>query len=508
MAADVNSKQAITHAQLEALLDAAPDFIMFLDRDGLIQFINRVLPQYTRESVIGTHWTPYIFPEQHAVMAQALESVLASGTPTTHESATQGPDGDSIWFSTQIAPVRLQGKIVGAVLIARDITAQKHTQSQLFAADRLMAVGTLAAGVGHEINNPLAAVIANLDLALTEVALLAEKGAPSDLVEELEDARDGAERIRTIIRDLKVFSRASEDQSGPVDARRILESTLRMSSNEIRHRARLVKRLHTLPPVAANEARLGQVFLNLIVNAAQSIPEGRAEANEICVTTNVTPTGEILVEVSDTGAGMSTETQKRLFTPFFTTKPIGEGTGLGLSICHRLVAQMGGRIVVESELGRGSVFRVYLPAANAEVAVPLTPSLRPRPERRGQVLVVDDEPSLGRVVGRILASEHDVTVCITARQALTLFESGGVFDVILCDLMMPDITGAEFHTQLMLKSPEAAARVIFMTGGAFTSPARAFLDQIPNLRIDKPFDSQQLSNLVNDRLRARPEAPQ
>jgi signal transduction histidine kinase len=435
-------------------------------------------------------------------MDRSLESLFSTGTPTRYESSLSGADGDTIWFSNQIAPVRHQGNIVGAVLIARDISDQKRAEGQLFASDRLMAVGTLAAGVAHEINNPLAAVIANVDLALTEVAALTECGAPSDLVEELQDAREGAECIRTIVRDLKVFSRATEEESGPVDAKRVLESTLRMSANEIRHRARLVKRLHSLPPVEANEARLGQVFLNLVVNAAQSIAEGRAEANEICVSTSVTKGGEVLIEVADTGSGMSQEVQKRLFTPFFTTKPVGEGTGLGLSICHRLVSEMGGRIAVESELGKGSVFRVYLPAAQVDgTPTRVRASIRPHAARRGQVLVVDDEPSLGRVVGRILAGDHDVSVCVSAQEALTRIGSGEVFDVILCDLMMPDITGAEFHARLMVQNPDLAKCVIFMTGGAFTSSARAFLDEIPNLRIDKPFDPQQLRNLVNERLR-------
>jgi len=209
----------------------------------------------------------------------------------------------------------------------RDVTLRAERcklQEQLLVSDRMASVGTLAAGVAHEINNPLAVVLANLEMATRSVSELAKRMAlPDDLEESLKDATDCAERIRDIVRDLKIFSRAEDDRRAPVDTRRVLESTLRMAWNEIRHRARLVKLYGAVPPVEANESRLGQVFLNLIVNAAQAIPEGHAEANEIRVATRLGPTGGVVVEIADSGCGMPPEVLRRIFTPFYTTKPVG-----------------------------------------------------------------------------------------------------------------------------------------------------------------------------------------
>ncbi len=239
-------------------------------------------------------------------------------------------------------------------------------------------------------------------------------------MEELRDAHEAAERVRQIVRDLKLFSRAEEERHGPVNVREVLESTLRMAWNEIRHRARLVKTFDEVPPVVANEARLGQVFLNLVVNAAHAIPAGRAESNEIRLSTRFE--GErVLIEIADTGTGMSPEVLEHIFTPFFTTKPVGVGTGLGLPICQRIVEDLGGDLRVSSREGVGSTFPVSLPATER----PSRPMQTPRaptagPARRGRVLVVDDEPMVAIAVRRTLSGEHDVVTLNLTQEALAL----------------------------------------------------------------------------------------
>lgn len=389
---------------------------------------------------------------------------------------------------------------------AKNRRERNKMHEQLLISDRMASVGILAAGVAHEINNPLASVIANLNLAVRDLAEVSShqgEAALRDLREELSDARDSAERIRNIVRDLKLFSRADDEQRGPVDVRRVLESSLRMAWTEIRHRARLVKNYAVVPAVSANESRLGQVFLNLIVNAAQSMPEGRAEANEIRVATSLRPDGSVLVEITDTGSGMAPDVLKRLFTPFFTTKPAGIGTGLGLSICHRIISSIGGGIEVDSTLGVGSTFRVTLPvAASSSIETfEQAPRTIRAAVRRGRVLVIDDEPLIANVVRRTLAHDHEVTAVNRAQDALSKILSGERFDVILCDLMMPEMTGMDLHEELVESVPEQAAQMIFLTGGAFTARARAFLDQTANLRIEKPFDTVALRAIVNDRVK-------
>jgi signal transduction histidine kinase len=387
------------------------------------------------------------------------------------------------------------------------IRAERTTmQEQLLVSDRMVSMGTLAAGVAHEINNPLASVMANLDLAARDVTERVDRlglsAEFSEVREELHDARESAERIRNIVRDLKIFSRSGEDKTGVVDVQRVMESTLRMAWNEIRHRARLVKSYGKTPLVEASESRLGQVFLNLVVNAAQAIAEGRAE-NEIRIVTSTDETGRVIVEIADTGPGMPADVLARLFTPFFTTKPVGVGTGLGLSICRRIVTGLGGSIDVKSEVGKGTVFRVSLPPARPGLSEDERPvALREiAAKRRGRVLVVDDEPMITKVVQRTLAAEHEVVTITSAEEALKRVNAGERFDVILCDLMMPQMTGMDLHAELLRVASDQAKRMVFLTGGAFTARARVFLDETPNQQVEKPFAALHLRMLINDLIR-------
>jgi PAS domain S-box-containing protein len=425
-------------------------------------------------------------------------------------------DGTSISVNIAGAPLfDGEGQYIGNLGVVRDVTEQKKMQSQLMVSDRMASVGTLAAGVAHEINNPLAAVIANLDYVSDSLARMvagdpasrAEGGGDAWILEEikspLDDAREAAERVRFIVRDLKIFSRSpSEEPRRTVDVKAIMESSLRMAWNEIRHRARLVKSYGEVPGVKANEARLGQVFLNLVVNAAQAMPEGRAENNEIRVTTRCT--GEhAIIEVSDTGAGIPPENIDRIFDAFFTTKAVGVGTGLGLAICHRIVTDMGGELTVASEVGKGTLFRVSLPVASqtTEYAVVASVDAVSETVRRGRILVVDDEEIVVRSVKRILSKEHDVVAMVSAEKALALCVAGEKFDLILCDLMMPDMTGMDLYHELSRVAPEQADRMIFVTGGAFTEKARRFLSENPKEHLEKPFLSANLRAIVQRYLR-------
>lgn len=501
---------AAVRAQLRAVLDNAPDFVVSTDRSGVIQYVNRGLPPYTAEQVVGSSWVSRASTaEEREIRRVTLEGVFATGASAYYETSAPGVDGSPLHFESHIGPVRLGEDVVGAVIITRDVTEKKRTDLQLMISDRMTSIGTLAAGVAHEINNPLAVAMANVDLALADADTVAKKDGGreiDDVRKDLRDARDAIERIRLIVRDMRIFSRQEDDiRKGSVDVGQVLESTLRMAWNEIRHRARLVKDYGKIPLALANEARLGQVFLNLVLNAAQAIPEGDAAGNEIRVVTSVDPTGRVQVEIRDTGPGIPPEVLGRLFTPFFTTKPAGVGTGLGLSISHRLVTALGGEIQVESQVGKGTTLRVLLPSAAVDAVEERSAPPAPQQQafRRGRILVIDDEPKTGQAVRRTLAKEHDVTVVERGQEALDLLLAGGnPFDVILCDLMMPQMTGMDLYEQLRSNGGAAlASGIIFLTGGAFTKRAREFLEQIPNLHVEKPFDTRHLRALVNERLR-------
>ncbi|MEY4544081.1 MAG: hypothetical protein RL685_276 [Pseudomonadota bacterium] len=411
-------------------------------------------------------------------------------------------------------PLKEGGAVTGAVAVLRDVSEEQATQTRLLVADRLASVGMLAAGVAHEINNPLAAVIGNIELALTvmeppvanEMSPRGLSPADSDDVSTmLREASEAATRVRRIVQDLRALSRGEEEVSTAVDIHAVLESVLRMANNEIRHRARVSRDYGDIQLVHGSEPRLCQIFLNLVVNAVQALSDGRADEHEIRIRTRMDAAGRVVVTVEDTGEGISPEHLRQLFVPFFTTKHVGLGTGLGLSICQRLVTAAGGEIKVDSQRGRGSAFHVALRAAvgNGQGAQQVPSSrVQAPPSRRGRLLLVDDETMILTILSRALGKEHDCTVAYTGRDALSRICAGERFDVILCDLMMPVMNGMDLYSEISRVAPEQTQKILFLTGGAFTPLLQKFLASVANERLEKPFDVARLRALVNARLRS------
>jgi CheY-like chemotaxis protein len=360
-------------------------------------------------------------------------------------------------------------------------------------ADRLASMGTLAAGMAHEINNPLAYIKANVGMIAEQ---LATTGASAELITMIGDAMEGATRVQNIVAGMKTFSRADTEHRGAIDVHAVLDLALRMTGNEIRHRCQVDKQYGAVPPVIADESRLGQVFINLLINAAQAMPVGRFEHNRIRIVTRTDDRGRAAIEIHDTGCGIPEGVCKRIFEPFFTTKDVGEGTGLGLSICHGIITAFGGEIEVTSEVGVGTMFRVSLHAAPATTEVVRAASPPPGPAQRKEILVVDDDDRLREAIGRLLRKDHQVTLAARAEDALRPIRDGKRYAVIVSDIMMPEMTGMDFYAELQRLDPQQAGRVVFITGGAFTSGADAFLDAVANPRLEKPFELAALRELV------------
>lgn len=372
--------------------------------------------------------------------------------------------------------------------------------------DRLTSLGTLTAGLAHEINNPLAFVSGNLSLALEQCSLIADcqnldaaKASAKRMAQALDHVRTGTERIAGVVSSLFAFSRPETDGLVAVDARKVLDVSVLLANNEIRHRALLVRDDAELPLVLGSEARLGHVFLNLLVNAAQAIPEGRAADHQIRVSSRVRD-GHVIVEVSDTGRGIPADLLGRIYDPFFSTKPVGVGMGLGLTICYSAVHSMGGELEVESEVGKGTTFRVRLQIANEAKEQPPSPQPAALVEARARrVLIIDDEPLLCELLSDVLSRKHEVTACTSSRDAVARVLAGERFDRILCDLMMPEMSGMEVYAALRERVPQQAERMVFLTGGAFTVASREFLRSVPHRRVSKPFDFKELFAVVEDR---------
>ena len=487
------------------IVETAVEGIWLVDAEARTTFANRALSEmlgYAPDELQGR----LLFDFMDAESEKAARRFLARRRRYSEmrEFGLRARNGRELWAMLSMSPIEApDGSDGGAVVMVSDVSERRKLQAQLLLADRMSSLGTLSAGVAHEINNPLAYVIASLDLLAARFPELAAR-LPADQAtfvdQQLKRAREGTGRVRGIVRDLKSFSRADEETVTATDLRKSLDTSLTLVWNEIKHRARLVKDYDALPAVRANEARLGQVFINLFVNAAQALPEGDVERNELRVTGRTDALGNAVVEIQDTGCGIAPEHLDRIFEPFFTTKPIGEGTGLGLAICHGIVTSLGGTLSVQSEPGKGTLFRVVLPTARPEAAAHPGPRPPPRPARRGRILVIDDEKDLTDVTSDGLIGLHDVMTTQDARQALEWIASGERFDLILCDMMMPLMTGMEFYTRLHALLPQQASRVVFMTGGAFTPRAREFLARLPNLRLEKPFDVDHILAMVSAHL--------
>jgi len=395
----------------------------------------------------------------------------------------------------RIAALHHAGVYSGSVLTVLDATERTRLHAQLAQADRMASLGILAAGVGHEINNPLTYVLSSLQELETRVATLDSHSGSSqrgELLECVHESLEGARRVRDIVRGLRTFSRMEDRSFAPVDLHEALASALSMVSNEVRFRARLVKEYGELPNVHGDASRLSQVFLNLLVNACHAITEGGVDDNEVRIVTRCIDDA-VVVEVMDTGHGVSAEVRDHLFDPFFTTKDVGHGSGLGLWICHQTVTSHGGTIEVENRQGRGAVFRVTLPALRISgVWTARRPTASSVGLPRGRALVIDDEVLLRRAVGRTLQPHYNLVLAESAERAQAILTNDRAFDVILCDLMMPGMSGMAWFAWLSTHHSNLASRVVFMTGGAVTPEAREFLAFTSNPVVLKPFEAEEL----------------
>ncbi len=498
---------------LATTLDAITDGVIAVDAQTQVLHMNPVaesLTGWSRREAEGKSLAeifPLVDPATRAAAHPPIDRALQEGTTVElAELALLARGGAERTVKGRFSPMRPEnGTVRGAVLVVRDVTAEKQAalvreqlERQMMVADRMATVGTLAGGVAHEINNPLAYVTANLDLMAE--GLRSGTATPAQLAEWgklVHEAREGADRIRKVVRGLTPFSTPEQDRHTTLELEQALDSCIDLVFNEIRHRARLERSYGPVPRVLADEGRLGQVFINLLSNAAHAIPDGNRDANEIHVTTSTDAQGRAVVEFRDTGRGIEPHVLGRVFEPFFTTKALGAGMGLGLSVCHSIIASLGGQITASNHPNGGALFRVVLPAAPAEVRpVPEAPTPTPKaPRGRATVLIIDDERLVGKTLARVL-SEHECTVVTDPREAHQLLLTQEPYDVILSDLMMPDMTGMDLHAALVTERPELAARMVFISGGAFTPAARDFLGRIPNPRIEKPFNPDEVRILV------------
>ncbi|MFZ1866183.1 MAG: ATP-binding protein [Polyangiales bacterium] len=383
-----------------------------------------------------------------------------------------------------------------AIVSVVDMTAERDLQQRLLLAERMSAIGTLTASIIHEVKNPLTFVWNHLR-SLRD----AKEPLGQDAEELIREAFEGAERIRIISNEIASLSHpGSAAEIETVNVKQVLDSAIRLAQPEIQHRATVAREYEEGSLyVRGSRTRVGQVFVNLIVNAAQAIDPGDHARNTITIRVRSTERDRVCVEVQDTGPGIPPQLLRRIFDPFVTTKPAGRGTGLGLSICRRIVHSLEGTIELQSHPGQGTVARVVLPKATRAqrpltVPPPSISAIRRAAGGKLSVLVVDDEPVIARLIQKALV-DHDVTIANDGREAVALMGENA-YDVILCDLIMPEMTGMDVYRAALQRANPLHDRIVFMTGGAFTQRARDFLESVPNLRIEKPFELSHLERTI------------
>jgi two-component system cell cycle sensor histidine kinase/response regulator CckA len=462
------------------LWQRARDICLFIGRGGRLLDANDAAIEaygYSRDELLGMTVHDLRAMETRTDVERKMEEAFTTGT--LFETIHVRKDGSRMPVEVGSRATTLRGERL-LLSVIRDISERKQMQARLVQADRLASVGTLAAGVAHEINNPLTYAMASLEVALR---VLRESAGSSD-----------ERSARAIVRDLKTFARTDEDVV-PVDVRAVIDSCIDVAQHELRSGVRLVRAYRDVPRVPANEGRLAQVFLNLIVNAAHAVRSSERGHGTIRIETDVDGYARVVVRITDDGTGIPPEMMSRIFDAFVTTKRAGEGTGLGLYLSRSIVSALGGEIVVESTPGKGASFVITLPSTR----VPAPPAERTTssvvPLRRARIRVVDDEHAIGTVLHEALESEHDLVVLTSGEAALEWLRSDSSFDVVLTDVSMHGMTGIDLLEHIRATHPLLAPKVVLMTGGAMSRATHdPALAGVPIL--DKPFAVESLRRAI------------
>lgn len=469
------------------MLDLAGDAMVLFDAAGTVRCVNeaavglfgRDREQLMAESMVFTA------PEGESVELQVLRS-----------------DGARVG-ALRVVPVAWLGEPMQLATI-RDVTQQRALELQMLASERTASVGMLAAAVLHEIHNPLATVIGNLELALVEGAQLEGPAAAAARAAQ-QDALAAATRIRGAVADLAVFARRRPGPPQPCEVRRVIDSVVRIATNELGERVRVVVEAGPMRAALANEACLSQALLNMLVAAAHALPDDVAQGREVVVSAAMDDDGRVAIDVIlPPEAAIGVES-----TAVFTSNREAP-VALGLALAEQLMVEMGGELLVRLADGEPTRLAIRLPAAdpasNASIAPGPAAASGAAPAasavvRRPRVLVVDDDVGVGSALRRSLQRDYDVTYESSSLEALARLECGERFDAILCDVMMPALSGPELVHALVRIDPRQAERVTFITGGAFTRETMEMVERTACPQLNKPFDVNELRDAVAAMLR-------
>jgi C4-dicarboxylate-specific signal transduction histidine kinase/CheY-like chemotaxis protein len=488
---------------LAVAIHHAPVLLFMLDRKGvltaadgaLLAELDRGRGGMVGQSLFDTY-------KDHPTVPGNIRRALAG------ETVSYSIEVRSLSLDVWLGPLRdAAGEVVGAIGVCTDVTESRRLQRRIIQDDRVRAMGTVAASVAHEINNPLTYVLAGLEAAkaeldtlTTELATQGSEGTVSPVaLRALERLRayiapalTGSDRIRQVTKELNTFARQDDEYLTPIDVAGVARSVIKLVRKEIEARARLIEDLGPSPQVLGNESRLVQVLTNLFINAWQALPQPDPSRQHVIGIRTRAEGRSAVIEIWDSGPGVPPERREEIFEPFVTTKDVGMGTGLGLFVCRNIVNSLQGRISVHESPAGGALFRIDLPAAepvNGQAHAPSQEVRHTNRVQRPRILIVDDDEEVARALSsRLRGDLFEVRTALSGRQGLDILLADEGLHLVYCDVMMKEFTGIDLYEAVLQKAPHTLPKVVLMTGGAFTDRAQTFLSQHRDCCVQKPFD--------------------
>lgn len=502
---------------LEGLINSLPIGIAITDAGRRLILYNHCLSAFCDPKIDlskGERLCNFVHGSNVVFEDCRFEHVLKTGQKSV--SSFSSTDMGKV-FSIMISPVRrMEG--MAYVHVFADTTEEMKLQHSRFQNDKLNSLGLLAAGIAHEINNPVGFVSANLQLSVKHVERLVaaynmlkraagqngEEICMAQKVEEtlrelgqiVSECIEGINMISMISRSMNFFSRISNDNVCMTNVNDVLDSALILVRNELKYRATVEKQYSLLPLIPANSGKLCQVFLNILINAAHAMDDENPQKNFVRIATS-SERGGIAVAIENSGRPIPDEIKEKIFDPFFTTKPAGKGTGLGLTIAKEIAAEHGGGISVESGAGRNTKFTVRLALDTGMKARAPEPDdgERPTSTARYRILIVDDDGNFLNAIFRSF-TEHEVLTARSGYAALREIQKDARFDAILCDLMMKGMSGWQLYEEISKRRPGLEKKMIFVTGGPFTPKASDFVGKVKNVILEKPVDMSKVRKAI------------
>jgi len=500
---EMENKLALAEKRNQVLMENASCGFFVHNLDGIVFDINKVGESIfgaEKTNIINRDFRRFVIPQEQEYASVQLSKLAVEKRIGPNVGHILQPSGDvrEVEFSSVCVNLNDDNIILS---IVNDITERTKIHNQTFLADKLASVGILAVGIIHEINNPLNCIKSNLEFIKDKINKLPINDITNQKIiyeinEIVNESIDGSNQINKIIRYLKGFARSDDKNLVPIDIHREITLAIKIAKPQLVDHVKVETDFDkNIPLLITENNKLQQVFLNLIINAVQAFQTNNQQTNIIQIKTALVK-NKIQILVRDNGVGIAEKNIKKIFDPFYTTKPVGTGTGLGLSICYDIIHAMGGVISVKSKISIGTTFTISLPL-NIKAKSIATNEIISTPTSRLKILIVDDMSILLKSLKRLLRDDHDITDALGGRKALTILEEKGEqFDLIISDINMQDVNGIDLYNYIAKKYPKLQDRIIFISGGSLLTGSEEFFSTIKNPRLNKPFTREELFQTI------------